>query len=154
MLFAYSTKAQYSSMTIRNHATCPVEIILYASFDYMGYLNCGLHTQLVIPAGGTVTQPTYWDFDAISPFKPLATFFPPILIDKATTFGPAPALPAPDAFRWEWVFVYGASTPGQTPGVGACFPTATCAGTPCGGAPCISSHTWVNTGGDIQLDIY
>lgn len=150
MLLTVGVKAQNSSMTITNHASCPAEIILYASFGYMGYPNCGLHVQLVIPAGATITKPTYWDFHASFPLLPLGGApIPPCI-----PFGPAPSWTNPDGFHWEWVFVYGATTPGQIPGAGLCFPTATCAGTPCGSSPCVSAHRWVNTSGDIVLDIY
>lgn len=61
LLFALSEKAQWSSMTITNHSACDYTVRLFATYDV--YQTCNYDNGAIcIPAGATITRPTYWDW--------------------------------------------------------------------------------------------
>jgi hypothetical protein len=69
LLFAFSAKAQWSSMRIINHSTCDYNVRLFATYDVFN--ACNYDNQIIcVPAGASLGQPTYWDWACFNAFIP------------------------------------------------------------------------------------
>ncbi|MDI9320923.1 MAG: hypothetical protein QM530_10710 [Phycisphaerales bacterium] len=162
-LCAMASKAQYSSMTVINASTCSVDVTLYASFPYSGFAPCGLTSiRFVMPPGVTLTSPEYWNWHRVIPYAGLTAAPEPPL---SSAVGIAPNYGVRGCFEWMYALIIpswftgsgGAPAPACSPNLTWGSPLACTSpiriGTPCAGAPSISTSTWVNVGGDVTLTI-
>lgn len=164
LLFAFSAKAQWSSMTITNHSSCDYTVRLFATYDV--YQTCNYdNVAICIPAGATITRPSYWEWACAYNFVT-----GPIVPEAPTswsfgTCGGVGTTATPwgsmvDEFNWRGALVYPCSTTPTPPGAQT--------GHPCGFThfvgdgfcgpqnPIPPVHIWTEDPGtgNVTLDLY
>lgn len=170
MLCAITAKAQWSSMTIRNHSSCDYTVRLFA--DYGGGSCAYDNGPINITAGSVspgITAPTYWDWACVvNPFISGG----PVVPDAPTGWTGAPPCGGSvgttadnwgagrNEFNWRGALVYPAGAMPSTPGTNT--------GHPCGIThyvgdgfcgpqnPATPLHIWSENAatGDVTLDLY
>jgi hypothetical protein len=165
LLVSNALNAQWSSMKITNHSlTFDYNVRLVATYDI--FTSCNYEDQVIcIPAGASISAPTYWDWACLYPFVtgPLVPDAP-FTWTAATCGGvgttAAPWNTPPISFDWRGALIWPCGT--------VPLPLGNNSSNPCGtthfvgdgfcgsNLPSPPLHIWsenISTG-DVTLDLY